>query len=291
MRPAILTAIGWMVLALPAAAQETLAWTLREGQTLYLERVYRQKQTIDVKNKAFQQTSSNTWISKLDVHKVTDTDIVVDQTVISVVFKKDQPKPMPQDRFAERLKGSKFRITLTPAGRIRKFEGYDDLVARVADKDEAEDKALRFLVPESALREGVEEVLGFLPTSPVQPGDRWQREASESVPPFGSFRSTYRYTYDGRKDDIDRITFTVDMKYVPPAKEMSLFRVVKGQLSADDGAGGSARFSPRTGRILGGEKRVIVRGNLLLEAAGNQTEMRFVSENELTWRVLDAEPK
>jgi hypothetical protein len=283
-----------MIVAGPLAAQETLAWKLTPGTHFFLERVYHQKQVVDVKNSNFKQESKSTWLSKLTALKAGADEVALEQTIVSVKFDRSGKAAAVagglEAKFADKLKGAKFRVTLTPAGKVRKFEGYDDAVRTLADKDDAQEKALRFLVPESALREGLEEVLGFLPAGPVKVGDTWQREASEPVPPFGSFRTDFRYTYRGRQDDTATLDYTVQMSYRPPAKDAGLFRVVKGELKADGGKG-QVLFDARLGRLIRGEKQVAVRGTLTVEAAGNQSELTFVSENRLEWRLLESAPK
>jgi hypothetical protein len=266
---------------------------LSAGSFFFLERVYHQKQSIDVKNNNFKQESRNTWLSKLTVMKVGADEIVIDQTIVSVKFDKTGKAAAAasglEAKFADKLKGASFRVTLTPAGKVRKFDGYDDAIRKLADKDDVQ-RTLRFLVPESALREGLEEVLGFLPPGPVKVGDTWQREASEPAPPFGSFRTDFRYAYRGRQEDTATVDSTVQMMYVPPPKDAGLFRVVKGELKADGGKG-QVLFDARLGRLIRGEKQVSVRGTITVEAAGNQSELTFVSDNRLEWRLLESAPK
>jgi hypothetical protein len=295
MRPGTWALLVLASLASPLPGQVTLAWKFQEGQTFFLERVFQQKQMIEVKGKNFKQESTNTWLTKIAVKKVTPELISLDQTIVAVTSK-HTGKPTPgQDQTSEaqlieKMKGCTLQLKVTPAGRVQEFLGYEDMIQKVADKQEEREKALRFLVPESALRDGLEEALGFLPQKPVQPGDPWQRQAVEPVPPFGAFQTLFQYTYAGRKDNEDLITFTLQMKYVPPAKDLTLFRVIKGELQGDQGKG-QIFFAGQQGRLLRGEKQVQVRGNLTLEAAGNQTNLEFSSENRLTWRLLDQLPK
>ena len=73
-------------------------------------------------------------------------------------------------------------------------------------------------------------------------------------------------------------------------KDLTLLRVIKGELKADDGDG-QLVFDSRSGRLIRGEKHLRIRGNLTVEAAGKQSDLNFVSDNRLHWRVLDSLPK
>lgn len=284
-----------VILAAPVSAQVTLAWKFQPGKSLYLERQFQQKQIIDVKNKNFKQESSNTWLTRLDIRKVSDNEILLEQTILSVTYK-NIGKPVPgadvaaESQIAEKLKGCTFRIMLSPSGRVRKLEGYDDMLQKVAEKQDERERALRFLVPETALRDGLEEVLGFLPEEPVRPGATWQRQAREPIPPFGTFQNTFRYTYEGRNGVQDTIAFAVDMKYVLPAKDTTLFRVLKGNVRAEEGKGTITLQGDAT-TLARGDKQVLLRGNLILEASGNQAALDFTSENRLNWRLMTVPPK
>jgi len=280
-----------LLLADAAAAQVSLSWKLPVGSGFTLERVYQQKQTIEAKGKTFKQDSTNTWTTRLVVKKAADSEIILEQTIVSVTSKHTPPPAAGSDdtlstQLAEKMKGSVFQVTITPSGRVRKLDGYDDLIKKMADGKPELEKSLRFLIPETALRDGLEEALGFLPEKPVQPQGRWQRQAVDPVPPFGALKTVFEYTYLGRQDGADEIAYSMQTTFVPSTKDLGLIRVVKGTLETMDGKG-KVLFDRDKGMLIRGEKQVRIQGNLTLETPGNTTSnLEFTSENRLQWRIV-----
>jgi hypothetical protein len=281
-----------LLLAESGFAQVSLVWKFAPGSSFNLERVYRQKQVIEAKGKTFKQDSSNTWLSRIVVKKLIDKEIVLEQTIVSVTAT-SAPQTAPgadsvlTSRLTEKMKGSVFQVIVTPDGRVRKFAGYDDMLKKMSDGNRDLEKSLRFLIPEAALRDGLEEALGFLPEKPIQPKDRWQRQAVDPVPPFGALKTIFHYTYQGRQGDADVIAYTLETTFAPSTQDLGLIRVIKGTLQTDDGKG-TVYFDRDKGMLIRGEKQLRIRGNLTLETAGKTvSNLEFSSENTLRWRILD----
>ena len=175
--------VSLVILAAPLPAQVTPAWKFRAGDSFTIERIYQQKQSVESKGKEFKSEFSSTWIAKFTVRKVAQTETVLEQSLVSVTYKSphDQVQAWANGETGREMKGSTFRLAVSPAGRIRSFEGYDDFIKKLSDNQAGEEKALRSLLPMAGLRDGLEEVLGFLPENAVKPGDGWQREAVEAV--------------------------------------------------------------------------------------------------------------
>src|SRR5207249_1910149 len=100
-------------------------------------------------------------------------------------------------------------------------------------------------------------------------GDKWSREAVEPVPPFGAFLSKLEYEYVGTSpggpDPLHVISCKVETKYRKPKEDAELFRVVKGELSGEEGEG-SFLFDAEAGRLVRCDKSMVVRGQLTIEA-------------------------
>jgi hypothetical protein len=277
--------------ARPGLAQVKLEWRFKEGETFFAERVYTQKQSVEINGKAFKEVRSKTWLSAITVKEKTKAGALLEYKVESASFQSDgarrgvSPLIPSEDLWAAKIKGCTFKITVTPRGKVAKFEGYEAFVQKLADKNDDSEKALRALITEEGLREDAEEIFSILPEKIVRKGDKWKRESSEPMPPFGSFKSTYEYVLESETGPEVAIGLAMKMIYRSPSSEAELFKVVKGSLKGDDGKG-TLVFDNEAGRLVNSHKSVLVRGELLLESMGRQTKIEFTSDNELRVRVF-----
>ena len=273
--------------AVPCQAQTKLEWLFKDGETVFAERIYTQKQSVEVKNKLFNQERTKTWVTAITVKEKTAAGYVLDLKVESVAFKSTGP-PVPggfDDKMAAKMKGTQFTATINPQGKVLKFEGYDAFIQKLAEKKTEVEKVLRGVLSEEGVREDVEEIFSFLPDKAVQKGDKWKREAVDPVPPFGSFRSVFDYVCEGDDEGLVTIGYSIKMTYKAPSGDGDLFRVVKGGLKGEEGKG-TFVFDSKKGRLVSGEKSVQVRGDLVIESMGNQTPMEFTSQNTLRVRLF-----
>ncbi len=275
----------------PVSAQVKLEWRFKEGETFFAERVYTQKQAVEMKGKAFKEQRSKTWLSAITVKEKTKAGYILELKVESAIFRSDgerrdvSPAVASDELLAAKFKGCSFNVTVSPQGKVSKFEGYEAFIQKLTDKNADGEKALRALITEEGLREDAEEVFGWLPERIVRKGDKWKREAVEPMPPFGSFKSTYEYVLDTEQGPEVGIGLSTKMSYRPPGNEAELFKVVKGSLKGEDGKGALV-FDIEAGRLVSSHKSVLVRGELILESMGHQTKADFTSENELRVRVF-----
>ncbi len=61
-------------------------------------------------------------------------------------------------------------MTVTPQGKLLKLEGYEAFIAKLAGKDAGQEKALKAMLSEEAVRADMEEAFSFLPERPVEFG-------------------------------------------------------------------------------------------------------------------------
>jgi hypothetical protein len=140
-------------------------------------------------------------------------------------------------------------------------------------------------LPEAALRENLERMLGVLPE--VSSKYSWQREGTESIAPFGSLNLRYDYGVVNRKDEVETIKYTVKAKYVKPQQDLGVLEVVKGDVRTERGDG-VVLFNADKGMLIRGEQLLRIRGTLTLKTAPAQTDdMTFISDTRLTWRKIE----
>ncbi|MBI3411896.1 MAG: hypothetical protein HY040_26495 [Planctomycetes bacterium] len=278
--------------AQPALAQTRLEWKFAEGDSFALERIYTQKQIIDVNGKTFTQETTSKWLTTVAVSEKNARTAVLLLTIDGVSIKTNGPGLTGgvDEKLAEKMKGQSLTVTLTPHGRITRLEGYDTFVKKLAENKADVEKTLRALLSEESLRDGLEEIFGFLPDRAVAKGDKWKRTATEAAPPFGALKSVFEYVYEGEKDDEHIVSHGVKMTYQPASAGAGtgadVFKVLKGNLKSAEG-GGNFAFNAQKGRLIRGEKSLKMQGDILIESLGKQSQVEFRAEHELRIRVLD----
>lgn len=274
----------------PLSAGTRLEWSFTPGDTFRLERIYKQSQEIEVKDRSYKQEITSTWLTRIDVKEKKRDSHVLQITLEEVDYKASGVggAPAVDDKLVRKLKGMTLTLTVNSPGQIKKLQGYDEFIKRVAEGETETEKVLRSLFSEEGLRESYEEVLAFLPRKTVEKGARWKRTAIDPLPPFGSFQSKYEYTYGGMEEGMHVIPFTISTTYRKPVKQPDLFRIVKGSLTGEEGRG-RFFFDASAGRLVRGGKSMVVRGELTIETGGVETVMRFVSRNRLNVRMLPAD--
>ena len=110
------------VLAGPGLAQEIPAWKFKAGASFILENVNRREQTVEIQGKVQTSALTTIWVSRIEVLKVGEGQIDIEQTIVSVDVKDVQPAGTKADlahieEWTARLKGNKLRFALSPAGR------------------------------------------------------------------------------------------------------------------------------------------------------------------------------
>lgn len=278
-----------MFLALSSSSQGSvkLEWKFTPGESFLTERVYDQKQEITVKGRTFSQEVAGTWRARFTVLSRYWGKWLLQVTLEEVSYKTGGlggPAAF-DEKLAARLKGASLTLLLTGQGEVNRLRGYDDFIRQLAEGKPENEKVLKALFSEEGLEETFAEMFAFLPRKAADPGDKWERDTVEPVPPFGFFRSRFEYQYEGLKEGAHAISYTVKTEFNKPKDPPALFRLIKGELTGEEGKG-FALFDADAGRLVRGERTMTVRGQLTIEAAGVQSEMRFVSQNRLKVRVV-----
>lgn len=289
-----LALLALFFLSIPLHAQVTLAWKFQEGETLFIENIEIQKMSLEftdkdkkvTKNK--QETITNT-ISSLKVQKNTALGTILDITVESLKTKVNGKEAAGDAKLADKIKGSVFTITLNPAGKITKLQGYEDYIKKLADGDEAKEKVARASFPEEALKKSLEDSFNFLPGRQVNKGDTWKQDAVVPMGLFGSFKVVKNYSFQGKEEGGDAIAFTSAMTYMPPTGEGAVVKVVKGSLKAEEGKG-SFLFDSAKGRLIKGGNHVVIKGAMTVEIMGMQQNMELSVDLTTSIRILDKNP-
>ena len=161
-------------IAAPAVAQDRLAWKYRDGQVFYMQEVMEQKQVVTTGTNKEEKTSTQTTVTRFRVLKAaTDGSVEMEMKMLSV--KEEGPAAEQNAPILSRMENSTFRVALDPKGQIKKFEGYEDFVSRVADGNAQMAKVFRSIMSEEVFhRESVRDLR-------VADGMNWS-----GIPVFGS---------------------------------------------------------------------------------------------------------
>src|SRR5262245_21652943 len=125
LRQALVAVVILVVSAVaPAYAQEVkLQWKFKEGDTFWVEEVSSTKTTVSVAGTPLVKSEEKTTsLTSFTVKKVAGDSVVVEMKKEDVVARSDSPLGEMTAKIAEKIKGATFTVTLTPSGKVTKFE-------------------------------------------------------------------------------------------------------------------------------------------------------------------------
>ncbi len=277
-------------LAPPAHAQTSPEWKFKKGAKFFVEVTTTNAQTLEPGGTA-KPTTSNTSVTTVSSFEVVDAGAdgaQLRQKVEGVSVKADDPTGPSAARAAGVLKGAQFTLTVSPAGRVAKFDGYNDFVRRLTGGNDAAEKQVRAAYPEEAFKEELATIFGVLPDKPAAPGATWKRTESLPLGPLGVLSGEATYTYRGKGDGGEQIDVTRVLTYAAPKEEGNLkLRDVKVRE-----AKGTALFDAANGRLVKEELTVKLEGAVVLkESATATTTINVKQTTTRTFRVLEKNPQ
>lgn len=273
--------------------QVQLAWKFKTGETFYIEETIGQTQTLVLKGKTSKQEHAIHALMRITVQEAK-----AEGAALALTKEKVQSKSQPQGGVVgldallqEKLTGATFRLTLTPTGQLRRFEGYEAFIQRVTEGKAEMGQLARSLIPEAALKTQLAGLFACLPARPCKRGDRWQLPALESLDLLGSFKATQEFTCLGE----DREGWLLEMQgrltyQPPPANAAAVLKVISGGLTAKE-AKGRFVFNAAQGRLVRAETTLQVQGVLTVAVIGQQQEIEVTTTRTTQWRLLDKKPE
>ncbi len=266
---------------LDANAQTLLRWTLKPGTVYDVERTIAQKQIVEIQGKATTEERKSIWRVRLQATEQRGDEFIVLATLAEVrhhlvgVVKEE----LLDANLHEKIQGANFTMRVAPDGRIVEFGGYEDFLMRVAGGRKGATKVVRQAYPEVMLRDAFGDIFVQLPDKAVKPGDSWQRAFVEPIPHFGTFQAKAIYTYESDKDNTARIATTITTKYELPKNESAVvFRVVQGTIETEKSEG-MLTFNRQAGHVAQHDRRWLLQGKLVIEAANQRQTVVFTSES------------
>ena len=268
----------------PSPAQTSLAWKFRSGDTFHVEQHVLQATALEIENKPLRQKSdwkmTSRWQVKQDARE-SATLLVTVGSLTSKTFTGDA-KVGISAREDELWTGAEFTLTVDPQGRVRAVQGHEALLKKLAGDSPERLKILTALKPPDYFQALFQDVLGPLPDRPVEPGDRWQTSAADTMSIFGTLVQTTEFTYQGPRDGLHTIDSATTSAYKAPryAIENDVFRITKGQVKVESGKG-HFLFDAAQGRVRRVQKSINLRGELTMDTLSGTQRIEFTMGTEM----------
>jgi hypothetical protein len=148
----------------PAYGQETkLQWKFTEGSKFYVEDVQTTKTNVSVLGMQVKEEGKTTMVTSYHIKKAGTDSIVMVQKFEQVDHKSQGGLGGATEKLYEKLKGATFTITMTPEGKVTKFEGYKEWAKKVAEDDDEVAKLVGLLFSEGFFKGSAEQSFGMVP--------------------------------------------------------------------------------------------------------------------------------
>src|SRR5262249_49578352 len=130
--------------AAPALGQEvTLKWKFKQGETFYVEDVLNSRQSMSVLGQQQEVEQKTTTVTSYTVKKVTSDQIVLDMKIEDVEVRSKGGLGGAFEKIMEKTRGATFTVTITPDGKVQKFEGFGDFAKKLVGGDEEAAKMIK----------------------------------------------------------------------------------------------------------------------------------------------------
>lgn len=264
-------------IASPAVAQDRLAWKYREGQVFYMQEVMEQKQTVTTGENKEEKKSTQTTVTEFRVLRAgSDGSVDLEMKMLSV--KEDGPAAEANAPILSRMENSTFRVSLDAKGQIKKFDGYEDFVSRVADGNAQMAKVFRSIMSEEVFQKMVTQTFAVVPNDARQRGETWKQKQGMSLGPFGRVLIVRNIQHAGLAKSKSgrqyvKLALTGNAQYQPPTKDFDglPFKIIDGDLKFD-GITGTGYFDANLGRLNQLTVNLRMKGQLKIRLLQNQQE-------------------
>ncbi len=283
--------------AAPARGQQVeMKWKFTKGETFYIEADNRMKQTMTVANQNLSQDMENPTLTAYKVIETGPDKTVLEQTTEKVKFTMKGGLGAPfagtMEELAGKLKGTTLKITLAPDGKVLDFTGFEQIADKVAKDNPQMGAILKLVLNKETMAKSAEQSFTFLPDKPVKPGDTWTLRADIPMSGLGSMRTENTYKYEGKAPGGEKITYTMNLSYVPPGKnDVSPLpaKITRGELKSE-GARGTIIFDAARGKLVSHELTMHLKGSMTMDTNGKEMTMDMDQEQTTTIKALDKKP-
>lgn len=284
-----------------------LKWKFEKDKSFYQKMTTETKQTMKIASADFNQTQKQTFVFQWTPTKVEDKAVTLTQKIVGVQMdidiggqkisfdstKEKQPNNNLND-FFNALKDSEFTITLdTEKMKVTKVEGREKFLEKLVKTNPQMKPLLDQILSEQALTEMAEPAFAAVPGKEVKKGDTWERSSKLDMGPIGKFENTYKYTYEGPQDKLEKIRVESSLKFQAPADQGGVgglpFKIKQADLKSSSAAG-TVLFNATAGRVEKSDMTVDLKGNLQIEIGGQTTLVDLSQKQTSTIETTEANP-
>src|SRR5262245_31308385 len=275
-----------------ATAQDkaTLKWKFEPKKTFYQKMTTDTKQNMKVMGSDVVQNQSQTFYFSWTVDKVEpDGSALITQKIEGVKMSidiggskieydstRDTNTANPLSDFFKALVGSEFKLTVDKDLKVTKIDGRGDFIKKLTGANPQMEPLLNQILSEQAMKEMAEPTFASIPTTEIKKGQEWKKDTKLDMGPIGSYENSFKYTYDGKDGQLDKIKVETTLKYTPPKdSSSSLPFKIKGADLKSTNANGTILFDNTKGRVEKSDMKLELKGKLQIEIGGNTTDVEL----------------
>lgn len=261
-------------------------WRFRVGDEFYIDESAQVRVVVEGDGVSDSQEILANLVTRVRVvEQRPDGSVVLEHRIDSC--RAGAPGQLEADPFVE---GAVFRLTFDPAMNVVSFEGYDDLVRRIAGDDAQVEAQIRQAISAEEMQRRLSEYYTlYLPDGPNNTGSCWTRGRHVTLLQLGSADMLLRFTPAGeipaKQGTVQVLAFlvTADIHSSGP------HAAITSKLQMRD-AGGNVLFDKDAGRLVSMTICLPLEGTLVLDDEGNQVELDAKMQIDQTIRVLPHYP-
>ena len=281
-----------LALALTLAAPPdnyNLRWKLKEGDTFYAQNKVVIDQTFTAMGREVEQSITTEGVVRYKVTSVKPGTTVVEMTYLS---NKTTAKGLPgADAANDKLKGVTLTVTLDGKMEVAKLEGYDKIVDALAGGNEQAKAAVKGLLPEAVVRQGLNDMFALVPGDVVKIGGTWKRKDAIPLAGLGEVRTASTHKLDAVQGDTAKVNWTATGEFkngdgTIPGLPVKL---TKTDLKIEK-LSGAYTFDLFTGRLKEAKTNMEMAGSLTFSANGKEVSMDAKQKLNQTATLSDKNP-
>ena len=292
-----------------------MKWKFEVNKKFYQEMTTTTDQTMKVMGTDVKQTQTQTfWFSWTPLKNNSDGSWDLEQKIEGVKMQidiggnrveydstKETPGNNPLADFFKALVFSKFTVTVDKDFKVTKITGREDFIKNLVKANPQMEPLLNQILSEQALKDMADPTFSVVTGKEVKKGDTWTKDTTLDMGPIGSYKNTFKYTYEGKNSDakeeaekkLDKIKVETTLTYTPPkdpaAGNTLPFRIKSASLTSSN-AGGTILFDNEKGRIDSTSMKLDLNGELNIEISGQTTKVDLKQTQTTTVKTTDEEP-
>jgi hypothetical protein len=278
-----------------------------KSPVFYQEVTTKTVQDMKVMGQDVQQTQEQTFYIKWTPAKDLDKqgNYVVEQQVVAIKMKIDiggnkiafdstlpaakQPKN-PMTDFFKALMDQKLTFTITPAMVVTEIGGREAFIKSLSETNPAIKTLLDTIMSDAALKKMAEPTWWAVPQKTTA-GESWPGESKLDLGPIGIYDTTFKFTYEGKTNNLDTVKINADLKYTAPPKDKTgLPFTIKDATLSGSSESGEALFNRDKGRIESSKLVMKIKGDLKIEVGNVVTEINLEQKQTSSTQTFDKLP-